>query len=282
MKKYAVLTMDVEDWYHLDYFLNSNNLDKTYSMLNGVDDYLYIMDRYGIKSTFFILGEIAERISSKIKEIASLGHEVACHGLIHKRPVLIGVDEFRRQIICAKDILSNICGEDVSGYRAPSYGLDNDRFNVIKTLGFKYDSSRIKFTQHPLYGSFDISDFIEVKQGIYRKYDFFEFEVSTKALFNFQLPISGGGYFRLFPWTVTKHLIASYSKVADLYVFYIHPFELSNLNLPYIDGISQKTSFRANIGRNQVKKRLEKLIEFLKSQGYEFYIFKELREILLS
>jgi len=281
MKKYAVLTMDIEDWYHLDYFLDLK-LDKTYSLLDGVEEYLNILNKYGIKSTFFVLGEIAKKIYSTLIKIVLSGHEIACHGLIHKRPILIDIDEFRKQLTSAKDILSNICGEEVIGYRAPTFGLDNARLEIIKSLGFKYDSSRIEFKQHPLYGSLDISSFVKVKQGIYRKNDFFEFEVSTKRISSFQLPISGGGYFRLFPWLVTKYMISSYSKDAELYVFYIHPFELSNKCLPRVDGITLGTKFRANVGRYKVKNRIEKLILLLKSQGYEFYTFKELRKILLE
>ena len=91
--KVAVLTMDIEDWYHLDYF-DSSRGNKNYSLLDGIDVYREILTKYNIPSSFFVLSEIAKSISSTLDEILIEKHEIGSHGLNHIRPITIPKSEF--------------------------------------------------------------------------------------------------------------------------------------------------------------------------------------------
>ena len=86
--------MDIEDWYHLDYF-NQDECDKEYSFLDGLDVYLEILEKHDIKSDFFVVGEIASKISSVLKKISASGHSIGSHGWDHKRPIMIQKKDFR-------------------------------------------------------------------------------------------------------------------------------------------------------------------------------------------
>jgi len=266
-RKYAVLSMDIEDWYHLDYF-SGKETDKAYSMLDGVVNYIELLGKYDIKTTFFTLSELADSAREIILYAAEQGHEIACHGKDHVRPVLKDVDVFRREIVEAKETLSNLIGKEVVGYRAPCYSIDRERYDVVMAAGFKYSSSKISFNQHPLYRELDLSDFEQQVPGFYCKNGFYEFELSTQPFLGKNIPVSGGGYIRILPWIFMKPMISSYLNNAKLYVLYIHPFELSRREMPRVSGVSFLTDVRARKGLRQVKVKIDELIITLNSNGF--------------
>ena len=100
MKKYAVITMDVEDWYHT-YFPEAD-VDRSISLLDGLDVALDIMKKDNIHGSFFVVGEIADRLADKLKAMDKEGHDIAVHNCQHLRPVTMTPDEFRKQLIEAK------------------------------------------------------------------------------------------------------------------------------------------------------------------------------------
>lgn len=276
-KKYAILSMDIEDWYHLDYF-SGKELDKSRSMLDGLTNYIELLNKYNIKTTFFTLSELSEIAREQILYAAKSGHEIACHGKSHVRPTLLDVDTFAKEIKAAKESLSELIGKEVIGYRAPCYSIDRERHNMVMRAGFKYSSSKIAFNEHPLYEKLDLEDFEQPLKGVYRKDGFYEFEISTKKLLERSIPVSGGGYIRILPWLFMKPMISEYLKNAELYVLYIHPFELSNVRMPKALGTSFLTNIRARKGLGKVAGKVEQLIVILKDQGFEIKSFYELIE----
>ena len=176
MKK-VILSMDIEDWYHLDYF-NQDECDKEYSFLDGLDVYLEILEKHDIKSDFFVVGEIASKLSSVLKKISASGHSIGSHGWDHKRPIMIQKKDFRNDIIRTKVEIENIIGSSVSGYRAPCFSIDRERLDIVQEAGYLFDSSRIDFDSHPLYKKINMSDYTKLEENIYRKEDFFEFFLS--------------------------------------------------------------------------------------------------------
>jgi hypothetical protein len=143
--------------------------------------------------------------------------------------------------------------------------------------GYTYDSSRIDFTGHPLYGSLDVADFDAVTPGHFVQHGFHEFEVSTLPVLGRRLPVSGGGYLRIAPWAIMGPLIQTYLQSSQLYVLYIHPFELSQRPQP---AAAAKLSFpqrlRFGLGRAGVARKLEKLVRLLKHDGFSFVTFRDL------
>jgi len=144
-------------------------------------------------------------------------------------------------------------------------------------LGFEYDSSKIKFDSHDLYGNIDLKGFEEGQKYIYSKDGFYEFEVATVEFRKKTIPISGGGYLRIFPWFLTKFLLKIFFKTNSPYFFYIHPFELSrNYNIKVPEDTSLSTRFRFNLGRKSVEKKIHRLIKLLQENNYEFVTFKQI------
>jgi len=277
MKK-AVLTLDVEDWYHLDYFdrreCNTNN-----SLLDGLDVYVELLESLSLPSSFFVLGEIAETKIAFFKDLVKSGHDVGSHGWNHIRPMTLGIDEFRADLQRSRDVMKEINGERGFGYRAPCFSLDRERLDIVRDSGFAYDSSRIDFGNHPLYGSIDMHGYDKLSEAVYRSGEFMEFEATTLSVLGKNIPISGGGYLRLFPWLLMKTLVSQYLKKNDLYVLYIHPFELSQLQVPAVPkSTSTLTKFRYSHGRNTVVDKITRLVDLLRSNGYSFTTFSEIQK----
>ena len=276
MKRYAVLSMDVEDWFHLDYF-SGLSPDRSSSMLDGLDVYLSLLERHSIRTTFFVLSELAEHLDGTLRAMAAAGHEIASHGVAHKRPLKMTVDEFADDLRQSKATLENVVQRPVEGFRAPCFSMDRTRLQEVRKAGYTYDSSRIDFTAHPLYGSLDVSDFETVSSGHSAQLGFHEFEVSTLPVLGKRLPVSGGGYLRIAPWAFMRPLIQSYVNRSPLYVLYIHPFELSQCPLPAAAAkLSYPQRLRFGLGRAGVARKLEKLVRLLKHDGFSFVTFRDL------
>lgn len=276
MKRYAVLSMDVEDWYHLDY-CRGLEVDRSWSMLDGLDVYLSLLKRHSIRTTFFVLGELADQLGGRLRAMAEAGHEIASHGVAHKRPLQMSIAEVAADLRQSKAQLETELQRPVEGFRAPCFSMDRARLEEVRKAGYTYDSSRIDFTGHPLYGSLDVDDFATVSPGHGVLQGFHEFEVSTLPLFGKRLPVSGGGYLRIAPWAVMRPLIQSYVSSHPLYVLYIHPFELSTqANPPEYAELSFTQRSRFSIGRSGVADKLEKLILLLKQHDFSFVTFRDL------
>ncbi len=277
MKK-AVLSIDVEDWYHLDYF-NRNECDTNNSLLDGLDVYIELLESLSIPSSFFVLGEIADSRINFFKDLVKSGHDVGSHGWSHIRPMTLGIDEFRIELNRCRDIMKKINGERSFGYRAPCFSLDRERLDIVRDSGFAYDSSRIEFGNHPLYGSIDMHGYEKHSEAVYRNDDFLEFELTTLSVLRKNIPISGGGYLRIFPWFLMKKLVSQYLKTNNIYVLYIHPFELSKLEIPPMPpSTSTLTKFRYTYGRDKVKEKIIRLIKLLDDNGYTFTTFSEIQK----
>ena len=277
MKK-VVFSMDVEDWYHLDYF-DRKVCDTTFSVLDGLDVYVRLLNSLSIPSSFFVLGEIAAEKINFFKNLILSGHDVGSHGWNHLRPLTLSIDNFRADLDRSVNIMKVINGDRSFGYRAPCFSLDRERLNIVRESGFAYDSSRIEFGEHPLYGSINMYGYEKITKTIYRCANFMEFEATTFPIMRKQIPISGGGYLRLLPWILMKTLINRYLKQNDLYVFYIHPFELSEVDLPAVPrSTSTITKFRFSHGRNSVVDKITKLVYLLRSRGYSFTTFSEIQK----
>lgn len=279
MKKYAVISMDVEDWYHT--YFPEEDVDRSVSLLDGLDVALEIMDKKNIKGSFFVVGEIADVLGIKLREMDANGHDIACHNWKHLRPVTMSLEEYKEQLLKAKNKLEDILGHEVYGYRAPSFGIDDDHFETMVKCGFKYDSSKLKPQKSKKYGELKLKGFDEIHPCIYRRNGFTEFEVSTQKIGDMNM-LLGGGYIRMLPWLFMKHMTMNYLKTGKPYVMYIHPIDLSHVPMPKVSGESFDRYLRTHIGRGDMVRRFQAVIKMLEHEGYEFVTFRELlnRELM--
>jgi polysaccharide deacetylase family protein (PEP-CTERM system associated) len=279
MKK-AIISIDVEDWFHLDYF-DKKKCNTNYSLLDGLDNFTKIISDFGIKANYFFLDDIAKAKSNYIKDLFAAGHDIGSHGKDHVRPLNLDINNFAVEIEESYKLIKSITDSQFIGYRAPCFSMDRQRLDILEQSGFSFDSSRINFDRHPLYGSIDMNGYHEMKKFIYKKRNFYEFEVTTQNILNQQVPISGGGYMRILPWLLTESFIKKYLKNCGIYILYIHPYELSKRNvLDLPENTSLSTKLRFNYGRNSTAKKLRKLINLLIDNDYEITTYSKLESEL--
>jgi polysaccharide deacetylase family protein (PEP-CTERM system associated) len=226
------LSVDVEDYYHALVFQEglkqrvTGGFESRVALSTG--RVLNLLADRGVKGTFFVLGEVAEANPTLVRDIAKGGHEVACHSYHHVRVDGQAPDEFRAGIRRAKVVLEDIAGQPVVGYRAPNFSIGRTErwaYEILAEEGFRYDSS-IYPIAHDRYGDRSAPRF---PYEIWRNGDrsLIEFPIGTLRLFGTNLPIGGGGYFRLLPGALIRTAIRRVNAVERKPVmFYFHPWEL--------------------------------------------------------
>ena len=268
--KHAWLTVDLEEWYHLDYLKGFPCRESGVRVLPQIFDFLDMLDAEGVKVTFFCVAEIAAENAGILREILRRGHALGCHGLDHELLSNKDMDTFVEETRRAKAMIEAADDAPVTGYRASCFTMERDKLEAIRELGFTYDSSKIRFAQHPLYRNLDLAGFEQPDDLVYREGDFTEYEIPTLELLGYSIPISGGGYMRLFPFWLLRILLSLYARKHENFTIYVHPFELTALPLPLPEGLGRATRFRCLVGRGHNLKKLRKVIRWLKKRGARF------------
>ncbi|WP_158769077.1 XrtA system polysaccharide deacetylase [Paraglaciecola sp. L1A13] len=255
------MTVDVEDFFHVSAFESIITPEQWKDYQPRVDTntrkLLDLFAKHDVKSTFFVLGWVAERYPELIKDIHAQGHEIASHGYAHRRATEQTREQFTADVTRSKNHLEDLLGESLTGYRAPSFsiGYNNEwAFEVLAELGFQYSSSTYP-VKHDLYGTPDWPRFAyKRKEGI------IEIPIPTLKVMGKQTPIGGGGYFRLYPYTLTKTLISKYLKrEKQPYSFYFHPWEI-DADQPRMTNAPLKSRFRHYVNLNKTEGKLERLL----------------------
>ncbi|MGO4893916.1 XrtA system polysaccharide deacetylase [Flavobacterium sp. W21_SRS_FM6] len=261
-KMVSAMTVDVEDYFQVSAFESKISPENWDSLSLRVEDntnrLIDLFNERNIKSTFFTLGWVAQRCPNLIKRIVSEGHELASHGLNHRRATTMNEKEFFQDVSDSKNILEDISGQQVLGYRAPSFSIDESNtwtYSILVDLGFKYSSSTYPIS-HDLYGVPSWPRFKYLRpEGI------LEVPVSTIRKGNKNIGIGGGGYFRLYPYWYSKRRIEHYfSHENQPYNFYFHPWEIDPQQ-PKVKGASLKSKLRHYINLNAMEKKLIRLID---------------------
>jgi polysaccharide deacetylase family protein (PEP-CTERM system associated) len=255
------MTVDVEDFFHVSAFESIIQPEQWKDYQPRVDAntrrLLDIFAKANVKSTFFTLGWVAEKYPELIKEIHRQGHEVASHGYAHRRASEQTPEEFRQDVIRSKQHLEDLIGEKVLGYRAPSFSIGYTSewaFEILAELGFVYSSSTYP-VKHDLYGTPDWPRF-----AYNRPENIIEIPIPTLRMLGKQVPIGGGGYFRLYPYQMTKKLISRYLKQEKQpYSFYFHPWEI-DAEQPRLNDAPLKSRFRHYVNLSKTESKLEKLL----------------------
>lgn len=221
---------------------------------------LEILANHNVKGTFFVLGWVAERKPALLKLIVSAGHELACHGQSHQLVYDQDVSVFREETLRAKKTLEDISGVAVTGYRAASYSITSRSIwalDLIAEAGFKYDSSIVP-TRHDLYGIAGAPPFpyrIRLSGGR----ELTEFPPSTIRIGGQQVPIGGGGYFRIFPYWFSRWGLSSIVRTHNQpFSFYIHPWEI-DAEQPRVE-TNWRSSFRHYYNLDKCEARLQRLL----------------------
>ncbi|MHC4875301.1 MAG: XrtA system polysaccharide deacetylase [Planctomycetota bacterium] len=225
------MTVDVEDYFHVSGFADRISprewSDFPSRVVASTQRILRVLDAHQTAATFFVLGWVAERFPQLVRDIRKAGHEIGCHSHWHRLVYDLSPDEFRDDLRTSRDVLQDIIGEPVQLYRAPSFSITRQSLWALEILadeGFTGDSS-IYPVYHDRYGIPDadpVPHRIATSAGMVD-----EFPGTALQLSALRLPISGGGYFRLYPFRFSRFCLNRYSRQSNRpFVFYIHPWEV--------------------------------------------------------
>lgn len=256
-------TVDVEDYFQVSAFAKhlppSIWPSLTCRVERNIDRLLALLDERQVKSTFFMLGWIAERYPSMATRIVSCGHELASHGYAHQKATEQTLAEFSHDIKASKTLLEDITGVAVLGYRAPSFSIDTRCTPTMEALlcaGYRYSSSLYPI-RHDHYGAPDAPRFAFHPQG---QAALLELPITTVRLFNHNLPAGGGGYFRLYPYAVSRWCLQHVNRRdRQEGIFYFHPWELDP-EQPRPRGLGAKTRFRHYVNLHRTERRIRALL----------------------
>lgn len=258
------MTIDVEDYFHVAAFNKVINPDSWDSWPSRVEAnthrVLDIFDEAGIKATFFVLGWVAERNPSLVQTIAQRGHEVASHGYSHQLIYQQTPEVFKQETVKSKAILEDALGSAIEGYRAASYSITRRSLwalDILAELGFCWDSS-IFPTRHDNYGipgSPESPYKIATAHGTLT-----EFPLTMAHLGPLSLPAAGGGYFRQYPYALSKFLFNKASRNGrQSQIFYLHPWELDPAQ-PRVPNAGWFSRFRHYTNLHKCEARLKRLL----------------------
>lgn len=253
------LTIDVEEYFHvtnLQGVVRRRDWEElASSVVPCTERILELLCAARARATFFVLGWVAERHRDLVRAIHAQGHEVACHGYNHRRVDGMDPASFRADLLRARDILEDICGEPVIGYRAPSWSVTAESpwvFEELARAGFRYDSSvmPVKCGRAPRFPHLIRANGSAIA----------EFPVTTLKLFGLGLPVAGGGYFRLYPYPLTRFALRQVNRQEGRpFVFYLHPWELDP-HQPRPGKVPPFKAFRHYVNLARTERRFRRLL----------------------
>jgi polysaccharide deacetylase family protein (PEP-CTERM system associated) len=257
------LSVDVEDWFQVGAFETVIAREAWDTLPRRVerntDAVLGLFEEAGVKATFFTLGWVAARHPALIRRIAEAGHEIASHGWDHKRVFTMSVEEFRADLIRAREEIENVSGMKVSGYRAPSFSVDQRTpwaHPVLAEQGYAYSSSVApirhdhygwpespRFAWHPVAGS-----------------DLIELPVTTFEFGGGRFAAGGGGFFRLLPYALSNWAVTRVNEAeARPAIFYFHPWDM-DVDQPRVAGAPLRSKLRHYTNLSVMRPKLLKLL----------------------
>lgn len=256
------MTVDVEDYYQVSAFephVRRDEWDRYESRVErNTERVLELFDAHRVQGTFFMLGIVAARHPALVRRIVDAGHELASHGYAHVRVTQQLPFEFRADVIRTKELLEDISGCTVRGYRAASYSIGAANLwalEVLRETGHQYSSS-IYPIRHDLYGMPGAPRFAFRHNGD----GLLEIPVTTVRVLNQTLPCGGGGYFRLLPYPVSRWAMQRVNRDdRQACVFYFHPWEIDP-EQPRPTELRLKTRVRHYLNLDRMEARLQRLL----------------------
>jgi polysaccharide deacetylase family protein (PEP-CTERM system associated) len=256
-------TVDVEDYYQVSGFeqqVPRSQWDHYPSrVVANTERLLELLEQHRTTATFFVLGWVARRHRRLVQKIAAAGHQLGTHSYWHRLVYSMTPADFRRDLRASKQAIEDAAGERVDCYRAPSFSITRRSIWALEILveeGIKLDSS-IFPTRHDRYGipgSRPEPHLVETPSGT-----LLEFPPSTLRVAGTSIPVGGGGYFRLYPWLVTRALLQGVLRRGRPLMFYVHPWEIDP-DQPRIEVAGSSARFRHYVNLHSTFWKLDRLL----------------------
>lgn len=256
------LSFDVEEHFQVSAFaspMRRRHWDQFESRVErNTAKILGILAERNIRATFFVLGWVAERHPALVRTLAEQGHEIASHGYAHELITAQTPALFREDVRRAKQILEDIVGSPVQGYRAPTFTITSETQWALPILveeGYAYDSSIFPIF-HDRCGMPGARPWVH--QLITDSGPLWEVPPSTFGLGAIRIPVAGGGYFRLFPYSILRQMLRNIEAEGHPLVMYLHPWELDPQQ-PRMNG-PMFSRFRHYLNLDKTEERLRALL----------------------
>jgi polysaccharide deacetylase family protein (PEP-CTERM system associated) len=296
--KYFLITIDVEDWFHVENFKSlipfetwdhqesriERNIHRLLDLFDSIElppakcsttgaskpiyannpiDAINATNTTKVRATFFVLCWIAERFPHIVREIAARGHEVASHGCYHELPKKMLPHSLRAELTDSRKRLEDTIGMPVAGFRAPSFSITDEILKAVEESGYFYDSSYNSFSLHGRYGKISLNGGNQI--GIaHRVFDnLYELPISNLDLLGNVLPLGGGAYFRLIPFSFFRLGVKWILTGDNAYLFYIHPWEIDP-EQPRVEEASWNHKMRHYTMLSKTYSRLAKIINIFR------------------
>lgn len=280
--KRAIFSIDVEDWFHILDTPATPDISQWDSMdLTVEKNFIKLLDiiqEKDIKVSCFFLGWIAQKKPDLVKEALNRGHEIGSHGYSHTLVYKMDQNEFYQDVKKSKDVLEDITGSEISGYRAPGWSVTEDTpwyFDSLIKAGFKYSSSI--FPANRAHGG--------MKSGSLVPYavnrdggQIIEFPMTMAKQFGKPVCFFGGGYLRLFPYFLIKRKAYQVLKENRPLIFYTHPREIDpdhprlNMNL--------KRTFKSYVNLKSTRGKITRILDDFQFMTFQQYIDTHLQDLI--
>lgn len=269
-----IFSVDVEDWFHSFHFIAPPKIEQWDNLPSVVENGFYriveLLIKYKTKATFFFLGWVAKKYPHLVKESQKNGFEIASHGFFHQEVYKMSSKEFYDDLVSSKKLLEDISGEEVLGYRAPSFTLTNDTDwfypNLIRA-GYRYDSSL--FPAKRGIGGL-LTNYFAPFEISYNGGKLLEFPITIAKVLKWQFCFFGGGYLRLFPYFVFSTMAKQVAKEHRPIIVYIHPRELHFLKVKQRMSIIGR--FKNSVNLKSTPQKIEKILKRFVFTSFKDYI----------
>jgi polysaccharide deacetylase family protein (PEP-CTERM system associated) len=266
------LTIDLEDWYHPELVKRHVQGEPESQVVASGNEILDLLDRYCVRATFFVLGDVARKHPELVSRVRDKGHEIASHGMTHKPLWDLTPDELDGELKEFAELMARILGDGVTvrGYRAPTFSLDNRTKYAVECLvrnGYLYDTS-IFPAKNYVYGVADAPctvyrpDAADVSRADEHS-PLVEFPLTVYQLGKIRIPVSGGFYMRVLPYFLFRALLRRINRQRP-FVIYFHPWE-THRQTPRVKSLGLKSYFITYYGMRGALKKIERLL-----QDFEF------------
>jgi polysaccharide deacetylase family protein (PEP-CTERM system associated) len=258
-----VFSVDVEDYFQVTGFENSVSRSswkqRESRVCENTTRLLGLLERHQTSATFFVLGWVAEHLPHLVESIAKAGHEVGSHGYWHHSVSQQSKQQFRDDVRRSKSVLESIINQEVTAYRAPTFSITRKTFWALDVLieeGYLVDSSVFP-SAHTRNG---VAAFPREIQTIKKRCgSIVEFPMPVASCFGKSIPAGGGGYFRLYPYPLTRKFIRQINQSGRPFMFYIHPWEVDP-DQPKISGPKWSARFRHYVNLHSTFHKLDRLL----------------------
>lgn len=267
-----ILTFDIEDWYNCDFISGDFDWDKyEVRIYDGVGRILDELALRNQKGTFFCLGWLAEKHPSIIRRIADEGHHIGCHSYQHELSTRFTAQSFKSDTLKAKKLIEDVIGKEVNAFRAPGFSITVNNpwaFDVLKELGFQYDCS--VFPSHHDYGG--MPNYGEGAPAIIRHAgtEIKEFPINVKTIYGHNVVFSGGGFFRLFPYSIIK----KWGRQSEYLMTYFHPRDFDK-EQPVVKDLPLMRKFKSYVGISRAFNKFQHLLD-----DFDFVTVEDANELI--